>query len=149
MTASPLDLRPLQAGDRAGWETLARGYKAFYETEHDADIYERSWQRLLAGEQVQGLLALQQGRPVGLAHYLFHTTCWTGDCCYLQDLFVAPEARGRGVARALIEAVAQQARARGATRYYWTTRHDNARARALYERLAEHRGFIRYDYLLA
>ena len=144
-----LQVRPLQPGDRAGWEALARGYKAFYRTEHDDGTYERSWQRLLAGEAVFGLAALQDGRLVGIAHALLHTSVWTGPACYLQDLFVAPEARGRGAARALIEAVAQHARAGGASRCYWLTHRDNAVARALYDRLAEHRGMIRYDYPLA
>jgi len=52
------------------------------------------------------------------------------------------------VARALIERVAQAARERGASRLYWQTKTDNARARALYDTLAQHRGFIRYDYML-
>lgn len=140
-------LRPLRASDRAGWEALARGYKAFYETEHDAATYELAWQRLLAGQEVQGLVAVNdEGRPLGLAHYLFHTSVWTGASCYLQDLFVDPDARGQGIATALIAAVAERARVQGATRYYWQTQAHNATARALYDRVAQHRGFLRYDY---
>ncbi|MCX2865083.1 GNAT family N-acetyltransferase [Paucibacter sp. PLA-PC-4] len=142
-------VRPLQASDRAGWEPLARAYKAFYVTEHDAATYERTWQRLLVGQEVQGLAAVDpNGQLMGLAHYLFHTSVWTGLSCYLQDLFVDPEMRGRGVAAALIEAVAKCAAAQGATRYYWLTQAHNARARALYDRVALHRGFLRYDYPL-
>ncbi|MGN6826980.1 GNAT family N-acetyltransferase [Paucibacter sp. M5-1] len=142
-------IRPLQAADRAGWEPLARGYKAFYETEHDAETYELAWQRLLAGQEVHGLAAVDaDGRLLGLAHYLFHTSVWTGSSCYLQDLFVDPDARGQGVAADLIEAVAERAAAQGATRYYWQTQAHNARARALYDRVAQHRGFVRYDYPL-
>jgi len=143
-----VQIRPFEAGDRAAWEPLARGYKAFYRTEHDAETYERSWQRLLAGEAVFGLAALLDGQLVGIAHALIHTSVWSGPSCYLQDLFVAPAARGRGVARALIEALAQRARAAGASRYYWTTHRDNATARSLYDRLAEHRGMLRYDFPL-
>ena len=66
--------------------------------------------------------------------------------CYLQDLFTAPEARGKGVARALIEAIAVEARTHGAARYYWLTQDHNATARALYDRVARHNGFLRYDY---
>ncbi|MCU7372487.1 GNAT family N-acetyltransferase [Paucibacter sp. O1-1] len=142
-------IRPLQAADRAGWEPLARGYKAFYETEHDAATYELAWQRLLAGQEVHGLAAVgADGRLLGLAHYLFHTSVWTGSSCYLQDLFVDPDVRGQGVAAALIETVAERAAAQGATRYYWLTQAHNARARALYDRVAQHRGFVRYDYPL-
>ena len=85
---------------------------------------------------------------VGIAHYLFHVTSWGGEICYLQDLFTAPEARGRGVATALIEAVAAAARTRGAERFYWMTKEGNRQARALYDRIARFKGFIRYDYPL-
>lgn len=146
---SGLELRPLRPEDRAGWEPLARGYKAFYSTEHPAEVYDATWTRLLAGREVAGLAALHDGRLLGIAHYFFHTSVWTGEACYLQDLFVDEAARGRGVARALIEAAAERARARGATRYYWLTHVDNARARALYDKLAGHRGMIRYDYVIA
>jgi len=89
---------------------------------------------------------LVDGELVGIAHYLFHTAIWAPTNCYLQDLFTAPRARGAGVARALIEAVAAQARNRGATRYYWLTQADNEVARALYDKVAKHNGFIRYEY---
>jgi hypothetical protein len=52
------------------------------------------------------------------------------------------------VARALIEAVADQAREKNATRLYWHTKEDNARARMLYDKLASFGGFIKYDYSL-
>ena len=88
------------------------------------------------------------GRLVGIAHYLFHTSIWARSNCYLQDLFTLPSARGHGVARSLIEAVAEQARVHGAARYYWLTQEDNVVARALYDKVAKHVGFIRYDYPL-
>ena len=102
----PIAIAPLAPGDRAEWEVLARGYKAFYRTELADEDYERTWQALLAGERVHGLGARLDGRLVGIAHYLFHAQTWSPDCCYLQDLFTAEDARGRGVATALIEAVA-------------------------------------------
>lgn len=141
-------IAPLLPADRARWEVLARGYKSFYKTViADAD-YETAWQRLLAHDQVYGLGARVEGELVGIAHYLFHTSVWAPTVCYLQDLFVDPEVRGRGVARALIEAVAVKARAGGAARYYWTTQDHNATARALYDKVAKYNGFLRYDYPL-
>ena len=139
------DVRPLGSRDRAAWEVLARGYKDFYETVVPAAGYEETWRRLLHGPDLHGIGAFVDGRLVGIAHYLFHATFWSADACYLQDLFVAEEARGRGVARALIERVAAAARARDCARLYWTTKQDNAVARALYDEVAEFRGFIRYD----
>jgi len=77
---------------------------------------------------------------------MFHTSAWSTDACYLQDLFVDAAVRGQGVARALIEQVAQAARARGATRFYWLTHQNNTTARTLYDKVGQYKGFIRYDY---
>lgn len=85
---------------------------------------------------------------VGIAHYLFHATTWSGEICYLQDLFTAPGARGLGVATALIHAVGEAARRREAVKLYWMTRDNNLTARALYDKVARYKGFIRYDYSL-
>ena len=139
-------IAPLRPGDRAEWEALARGYKAFYKTELPDARYEATWAVLIAGEHIHGLAARIDGRMVGIAHYLFHAQTWSADACYLQDLFTAEEARGQGVATALIDAVAAAARARGARKFYWLTKEGNVRARALYDRIAAWRGFLRYDY---
>ena len=90
-----LSIAPLRAVDRAGWEVLSRGYNAFYETVHADAVYDRTWQRLLAGRGVHGLGARLDGRLVGIAHYLFHANVWRDDVCYLQDLFVDETTRGR------------------------------------------------------
>ena len=146
--AMSLDIAPIAPADRAEWEILARGYKHFYRTEIPDEDYERAWRALLAGERVHGLCARLDGRLVGIAHYLFHAQTWSADCCYMQDLFTRQDARARGVATALIEAVADEARRRGATRFYWLTKEDNRAARTLYDRIARWKGFLRYDYEL-
>lgn len=144
-----INIDVLRPEDRPVWEELARGYKKFYATETSAEEYEAAWQRLMAGTEVHGLGArTADGRLVGITHYLFHAQVWTADGCYLQDLFVAEDARGQGAARALIEAVAVKARERGAVRLYWTTQDHNTTARALYDKVAAFNGFIRYDYPL-
>jgi GNAT superfamily N-acetyltransferase len=144
-----IEVRPLGPEDRAAWEILARGYKAFYETTVPDGGYEETWQRLQAGPDLHAVGAWLDDRLVGIAHYLFHVTFWMADCCYLQDLFVDSSVRGRGVARALIERVATEAQARGAARLYWLTKEDNAVARTLYDKVARFKGFIRYDADLA
>ena len=100
----------------------------------------------MTGATLQGLAAWLDGRVVGITHYYFHTSVWTADVCYLADLFVDDTVRGKGAARALIEAVAVDARKRGAARLYWQTRESNTVARALYDKVAKFDGFIRYDY---
>jgi GNAT superfamily N-acetyltransferase len=142
------EIAPLTASDRPAWEPLARGYKAFYQTPTSEAEFEAAWQRLLARQQVFGLGCKENGQLLGIAHYLFHGSTWATSVCYLQDLFTAEQARGRGVARALIEAVAKEARQQGAARYYWLTQDHNSAARALYDQVAINQGFIRYDYKL-
>lgn len=143
-----VEIAPLAAADRAEWDVLARGYKAFYEDPQPDEVYDRLWSRLMGGDALYGLGARLEGRLVGMSHYMFHANAWMADVCYLQDLFTAPEARGRGVAGALIHAVADAARARGCAKYYWLTKQDNERARRLYDQVARFKGFLRYDYAL-
>jgi GNAT superfamily N-acetyltransferase len=89
------------------------------------------------------------GKLTGIVQYLFHRSTWTPESyCYLQDLFVAEGARGLGLGRALIEAVYEKARAAGANRVHWLTHTTNAQARALYDQVAEHLGFIQYRNIL-
>jgi GNAT superfamily N-acetyltransferase len=146
--AAVINIGPLRPRDRAAWEVLARGYKSFYRTTVPDEGYEETWQRVLSGQELHGIGARLDGKLVGIAHYLFHPVFWQADACYLQDLFVDEAARGRGAASALIERVAELARGRDASRLYWTTKQDNARARSLYDKVARFNGFVRYDYPL-
>jgi GNAT superfamily N-acetyltransferase len=141
-----IEVRPFEDDDRARWDTLARAYKAFYRTVLPDSTYDRTWQRLRLRDGIHGLGAHVDGRLIGISHYLFHTGIWSAQSCYLEDLYVEPERRGQGVARALIEAVAASAREHGATRLYWLTHESNATARALYDRVAAASGFIEYEY---
>ena len=140
----------LTPGDRGRWTELWQAYLAFYETVLDAEVYDCTWSRLLDGREIHGLAARTvDNEIVGITHYLFHAHSWTtARACYLQDLFVDPAERRHGAARLLIEAVGRYATEAGADRLYWNTQAGNATARRLYDRVAEHRGFIRYDYTL-
>jgi len=142
------DIRALEVGDRVDWGVLARAYKAFYETTLPDGAYDHTWGRLMSADGIHGLGARLDGRLVGITHYLFHTGIWAQKACYLEDLFVVQDCRGRGVARALIDAVALQARAAGAGRLYWLTHQQNATARTLYDRVAKFSGFVEYEYPL-
>src|SRR5262249_18823517 len=143
-------VRPVDQADYAQWLPLWHGYNKFYgrfgATALPTEVTQTTWARLFdADEPVHALVAESDGRLVGLVHYLFHrSTTLLGPTCYLQDLFTAEEARGKGVGRALIEAVYQRARTAGAARVYWLTHETNATARRLYDRVAEYAGFIMY-----
>lgn len=145
-----IEIRPLTATDHADWHRLWGDYLAFYQTTLPEEVYAATFARLLGDDphDFHGLLALVDGRPLGLAHYLFHRTCWKIEqICYLQDLFVAPEARGTGLGRALIEAVYAQADKAGAAQVYWLTQEFNTTARQLYDRVGKLTPFIRYNRL--
>ncbi|MBB4065308.1 GNAT family N-acetyltransferase [Gellertiella hungarica] len=141
-------VRPLQEADEQEWRRLWKDYLAFYETELPESIYTLTWARLMSGlpHEYAGFLALRSGQPVGLAHYLFHRSCWLEtNACYLQDLYAMPEVRGGGVGRALIEAVYRRAAEEGAQEVYWQTQEFNATARRLYDRVASQTSFIIYQ----
>lgn len=143
-----MHIGPVGVADRADWERLARGYKHFYGAPTTDAQFDTAWRRLLGHDGVFCLGARLDGDLVGIAHYLFHTGVWTPSICYLQDLYTAPGARGKGVARALIGAVAAAAQQGGAARFYWLTQEQNTVARILYDKIASNRGFVRYDYPL-
>lgn len=140
-------VRPLQERDKADWLGLFRDYIAFYRTSVPDDVIELTWQRLM--DKTSGMVGLaavsEQDRPLGIALLVFHRSTWspTG-YCYLEDLYVAPEARRHGAGRALLDAVYIEADARGATRTYWVTEADNATARRLYDEVATQAPFVQY-----
>jgi GNAT superfamily N-acetyltransferase len=144
-----VEIRAVAESERAAWEPLWQGYLDFYQTTISEDVTALTWSRLHdPAEPMFVLGGYVGGRLTGIVHYLYHRSCWTaGNYCYLQDLFVAGDARGRGLGRALIEAVYREARAAGASRVYWLTQETNHTARALYDRLADRPGFIQYRKL--
>ncbi len=139
-----IDIGGLDSADRAEWEDLFRGYIDFYQRTEPQAMYDRAWNEFQADTRMHALGAKLDGRLVGIVHFLVHASTTSADVCYLQDLFTAPDVRGRGVARALIEAVAGWARGQGCDRVYWSTQESNTTARRLYDRVAENRGFILY-----
>lgn len=106
-----LRIRPIVRGDYEQWLPLWDGYNAFYgrsgATALDPAITAMTWSRFFdAYEPMHALVAENEGRLVGLTHYLFHrSTTSIGPNCYLQDLFTSEAARGKGVGTALIEGV--------------------------------------------
>ena len=146
---SGVEIKPIGPNERAAWEPLWQGYLRFYESSQAPEATDVLWQRLHDPKEPMHLLgAWRDGKLIGIVHYLYHRSCWTtGDYCYLQDLFVAPDVRGGGAGRALIEAVYDAAGKAGASRVYWNTHETNATARVLYDKVAERSGFIQYRKL--
>ncbi|WP_317203181.1 GNAT family N-acetyltransferase [Janthinobacterium sp.] len=140
----------MRESDWPAWCALWDGYNAFYgragATALPAEISKLTWSRFFdADEPVHALVAESGGALLGLAHMIFHrNTIMLGPTCYMQDLFTLESARGKGVGKALIEAVYARAREAGAARVYWHTQESNATAMRLYDAVAERSGFVVY-----
>jgi GNAT superfamily N-acetyltransferase len=145
--STDLTTRPLAERDRPAWDELWRIYLDFYGEDLAPEVTEATWHRVLHREQgLGGIVACVGTEVVGLAHHVIHPSTWgTGGVCYLEDLVVHPDHRGRGVGRRLIEALTFRARELGCTSVYWITQEDNEVARRLYERVATRSPYVRYE----
>lgn len=147
-------IRAAMKDDYSKWHLLWEGYNAFYgrvgETGLSPEITQMTWSRFFdAYEPMHAMVAEEAGKLLGLVHFLYHrSTTQIAPMCYLQDLYVAEEARGKGVGRALIDAVYQLAAAAGLPRVYWQTHETNRTAMQLYDKVAEKSGFVVYRKLL-
>lgn len=139
-------IRRMQSGDHADWLALWEGYNTFYERSVTDTATDRTWNSLLAGNgEPFGFVAELDGKAVGFAHYFMTiSTSDDGPRCYLQDLFADLSVRGKGIGRALIQAVYEDADQHNASQTYWLTAEDNHQARKLYDAVANKTPFIKY-----
>jgi len=132
-----ITIRPIVASDKERWLDLFKQYIVFYKSSLSDELFELDWQRINSEFNINGLVAEVDGHVVGFAHYMFRSSTWDkNDFCYLEDLFVDPAIRGKGVGRALIKELENIALAKGSKRLYWTTAPDNETARRLYDKVA-------------
>ena len=145
-----MNIRLAQACDYTQWLPLWQGYQAFYKTIIPEAVTQQTWTRFVdPAEPMHCAVAEKEGLLIGMVHYIFHLSCWTaGDYVYLQDLFAAPELRGKGVGRALIDHVYAAAKAQGGSRVWWLTHETNTDAMHLYDKIADKSGFIQYRKLM-
>ena len=141
-----ITVTPPSPHEKDQWLPLWRGYLDFYRTDLSEEITDLTWRRCFdLHEPLYMLVARHDGAWRGFAILVLHRSTWAKeDYCYLEDLFTAPEARGQGVATALIEAGADLARAYGCSRYYWLTEDSNHTAQVLYDKIGRKSGFIQY-----
>jgi GNAT superfamily N-acetyltransferase len=141
-------VRELRHDDHDGWIELWSGYLSFYREHLGEKVTAATFERLCA--KADGMFALVAAdadeRLLGFAHAVVHPSTWslTG-YCYLEDLFVARDARGGDVARSLIDATADIARERGVTRLYWHTQQFNGAARSLYDTMGRLTSMVVYE----
>lgn len=147
-STAAVTIRGIQTGDHEAWRRLFRDYGVFYETQFSEDALERVWALLLdEGSGIRAIVAEQDGAVVGFAHHRSHFDTFTGGRdWYLEDLYVHPDARGAGIATALIERLAGLARETDhAGSLRWITAADNARAQRVYDRLATKTTWVTYE----
>lgn len=147
---SKVAIRPAEAKDEARWRALWAGYQKFYRASVSQEATAKTWAMILDRESdVHALVAEADGEVIGICNYLYHFSTWsTQPICYLQDLFVDPDARGGGAAKALILACEAAAKKHGAFRLYWLTQEYNAPARSLYDTITQRSSFIVYRMAL-
>ena len=140
-------IRRITAGDRRRWQALWEGYCAFYKVDLRGPVTEHTWRRIMedAG-QVRAIVAeTKDDGVIGIANYVIHEHTWSlTPACYLQDLFVDPRTRARGVGKQLIDWLLAEVKAQKWSRLYWATAETNYRARGLYDKYTAHSGFLRY-----
>ncbi len=144
------EIRLAYESDFAQWLPLWKKYQLFYKTKISDSTTKLTWSRFQApDEPMHCAVAEVEGRLIGIVHYIRHRSCWTaGDYFYLQDLYVDPDLRGKGVGRALIEHVYAAATQAGASRVWWLTHESNAAGMQLYDKIAEKSGFVQYRKIL-
>src|SRR5690242_3453262 len=113
---SGIVIRPASPRDEARWRELWAGYIKFYRASVPEEVTANTWQLILdPSSNIEALVAEKDGEVIGICNYLFHDSTWSlQPICYLQDLFVDPNARGGGAAKELILACEQKAKDKGA-----------------------------------
>ncbi len=141
-----LKIRELKETDKDRWLELWAGYLEFYKSNLSPEQTEFTWKRLINNEQkMYGFVAENENGVIGFTHCLFRPSTWTEtDYCYLEDLFVDPSIRGKGVGRALMNRVIELAKAKNSKRVYWTTQEFNKTARVLYDSITSVSEFVQY-----
>jgi len=141
-----LKIRELKETDKDRWLELWAGYLEFYKSNLSPEQTEFTWKRLINNEQkMYGFVAENENGVIGFTHCLFRPSTWTEtDYCYLEDLFVDPNIRGKGVGRALMNRVVELAKEKNSKRVYWTTQEFNKTARVLYDSITSVSEFVQY-----
>ena len=139
-------IRRIEVRDQARWRELWDGYTRFYEREPSEPVTRHAWARIMDEHSpVHAIVAERDGEIIGIANYVIHeSTSLLAPVCYLQDLYVDPLVRAGGVGRQLIDWLLDEARERGWSRVYWTTKENNYRARGLYDSYPPRSEFVQY-----
>ncbi|OCW59564.1 GNAT family N-acetyltransferase [Hoeflea olei] len=134
--------------DREAWQMLWRENCAHFGADGMSEtVVDGLWSRILdPSSPIDAWLAFHGTKPAGLAHTIVHPHSFSlRPVCCLEDLWVSPRHRNRGIATCLIEHLSALGRQAGWRRLYWETGLTNTAARHLYDRLATQRPMAIYQ----
>jgi GNAT superfamily N-acetyltransferase len=137
-TTPMLSIRPATPADAGTIAALVRELADYEKLLHEARATDEDFRRELTAESpvIRVLIAEWDGEPVGFALYFFNFSTFVGRSgLYLEDLFVRPAVRGKGVGRALLRALARIARERNCGRMEWAVLDWNEPALRFYRTL--------------
>lgn len=139
-------VRALEARDYEAWLGLWNGYLDFYSEKLPEGLTQLSWQRIIDTHfNLHGFGAFDGEQLLGIVHYNFqNSTIAKNGFVLLEDLFVSGDVRGKGIGRALIDAVKKIAEDAGCARLYWDTDRTNETARKLYDTYIKEAGKVQY-----
>lgn len=143
-------VRDIAAKDAATWRGLWDGYCQFYQSVVPPATTDHTWRRLLDPiSPIAGRVAEADGRVVGFSHCVMHEGTWaTNPIGYLEDLFVDPAVRGKGIGRLLLQDLVDRGKRQGWEYLYWHTQSFNATARKLYDTFTLADDFVKYRITL-
>lgn len=144
--AGALTIRRAAAGDEQAWSDLWAAWQSHMGGRVPDDVSSRTWMQIITpGTGIFALLAFVEERALGFANVSATPFAWTGGLIlFLQDLYVVPEARGRGLGRSLLQAVYDETDAMGAAQVFWMVDESDSELQAFYARQGIRTPYVRY-----
>lgn len=143
-----VQVRPLGDKDFFSWLGLFEGYSEFYKSELTDEKALQVWSWIIdKNHDLTGAVAVgDEGEFVGLAHFRPYPRSLSADMgLFLDDLFVAPDARHTGVGKALMEFVKNYAGEHNLKQVQWLTAADNETAQKLYDEVGTRTDWVTYE----
>ncbi len=143
-----ISVNPVTNDDREQWEALYHGYAEFYQVPMNDEILDTVWGWIHDDSNpFFGLLAKDEnGKALGLMHCRQMASPLRGALVgFLDDLFVSPDVRGKGVVEAMYNALNILGKEQGWPFVRWITAENNYRGRAVYDKLSDKTHWVTYQ----
>ena len=144
-----ITIRPVDSGERDGWEELFKAYGEFYKVVVPQEAYEAAWNWIHDSDEAFwcDVAVDDANQLIGFTQYqLMHRSLSGGKVCYLSDLYVKPGIRGSGIGKKLIDHVFTFAKSNSISNVRWLTQDFNYKARSVYDSYGSKSDFILYSF---